>query len=405
MRYLPFLVLLLALDFLLLPQVQFWVSDCSSNTQAVVQVIHFLVPLSFVGLLAANNQWQLRKRNRTRFTSVYSTFQLIYICKFIALLGLLLCVFVDLGLSLFSLLDLDVPLIRDSRFPIALVLALIPFFLLPYGILVNRHRYQIREVNVSIEDLPSSLEGLKIVQISDLHAGSFFDPSGFEKGVAMINELEPDLIFFTGDLVNNRAIEFERFIDTFKKMKAKYGVYSVLGNHDYGDYIQWKSKEAKRQNIARLIDIQKSMGWKVLLNEHEVVEVNGSKVAVVGVQNYSAKLRFPKYGDLEKASQGSDDADIHLLLSHDPSHWAYQVVPEFKNIDITFSGHTHGMQFGIEIGKWKWSPIQYIYKEWAGLYKQGRQYLYVNRGFGVLGYPGRVGILPEITAMTISKAN
>jgi predicted MPP superfamily phosphohydrolase len=204
--------------------------------------------------------------------------------------------------------------------------------------------------------------------------------------------------------VNNRAEEMEPFLDVFDKIRAKHGVYSVLGNHDYGDYVPWSSPEEKAANLDTLKGMQAQMGWKLLLNEHQLLNIRGEQVAVIGVENYSTHMRFPKYGDLKRAVQGTEEARLKLLLSHDPSHWESQVITEHPDIDLTFSGHTHGMQCGVEIPGWfKWSPVQYVYKQWAGLYRQGRQHLYVNRGLGFLGYPGRVGILPEITVLELSR--
>ena len=271
-----------------------------------------------------------------------------------------------------------------------------------YGMARNRHRYKIHEVKVIIANLPKALDGLRIVQISDVHAGSFTDKEPLKKGIDLINNAKADLVFFTGDLVNSIATEIEPYIDVFDKIRAKYGVFSILGNHDYGDYVHWPTKEAKLTNINRLIHLQKQMGWHLLLNENRLLSINGETVAIIGVENYSASPRFSKYGDLAKAYTGSQSAALKLLLSHDPSHWEDQVAPDRSDIAITFSGHTHGAQFGIEIDGWfKWSPVKYFYKQWAGLYQKGQQFLYVNRGFGYLGYPGRVGILPEITVMNL----
>ncbi|MDX1939764.1 MAG: metallophosphoesterase, partial [Saprospiraceae bacterium] len=195
------------------------------------------------------------------------------------------------------------------------------------------------------------------------------------------------------------------FMDVFDKIRAKYGVFSVLGNHDYGDYVEWPSHEAKQQNLEKMIQIHKTLGWRLLMNEHEKLSINGQELAIIGVENYSALSRFPKHGDLEKACFGIENGGLKILLSHDPSHWDAQVNQRFQDIALTFSGHTHGCQFGVEIpGMVKWSPIQYLYKQWAGLYRKGEQFIYVNRGLGFIGYPGRVGILPEVAVIELSKA-
>lgn len=267
----------------------------------------------------------------------------------------------------------------------------------------NKYDYHIRRIRLRFTNVPSAFRGLRIVQVSDIHCGSFDSREKVEKGVDMILKEKPDVIFFTGDLVNNRSDEMYSWMETFGRLKAPMGVYSILGNHDYGDYMEWPTKEAKAANLQELKDIQAKMGWKMLNNAHTVLEKDGEQIALIGVENWSAKARFPKYGDLKKASEGTASYPFKILLSHDPSHWDAQVRPDYPDIDLMLAGHTHGMQFGVEIPGWfRWSPIQYLYKEWAGLYKKGKQYLYVNRGYGFLGYPGRVGILPEITVIELT---
>jgi predicted MPP superfamily phosphohydrolase len=223
-----------------------------------------------------------------------------------------------------------------------------------------------------------------------------------EKGVRKLMEQEPDLVFFTGDLVNNVATEMDGFIDIFSNIKAPLGVYSILGNHDYGDYVKWPSKDAKEANLNRLKQIHGEMGWRLLLNEHVTIEKDGETIALIGIENWGAKGNFSRYGDLQKAYDGAAAHPFKILLSHDPSHWEAQVCKDYKDIDLMFSGHTHGMQFGVEIPGFRWSPVQYMYKHWAGVYRNNKQKLYVNRGFGFLGYPGRVGILPEITLIELA---
>ncbi len=273
---------------------------------------------------------------------------------------------------------------------------------LVYGI-SNRYDYRIRRVKVPLKNLPDGFKGLRIVQLSDIHSGSFDDRDAVLRGIELINREKPDIVLFTGDLVNNKAPEIEPYLDIFSRITAPLGVYSVLGNHDYGDYVHWESDEAKRHNLDRLKQHQSSMGWRMLLNEHVVLQRGSDKIALVGVENWGAKANFAKYGDLQKAMQGleSQDIPVKILMSHDPSHWDSQVRKDFPDINLTLSGHTHGMQFGIEIPGLKWSPVQYLYNEWAGLYQKGDQFLYVNRGFGFLGYQGRLGILPEITVMEL----
>lgn len=291
-----------------------------------------------------------------------------------------------------------------SRFlsQFGLFIGAIPLISLTYGIFRNAYRFQLRKTQVNIKGISTQLLGLKIIQISDIHAGSFLYPNEVKKAVDIINDQEADLVFFTGDLVNNTADEVVPLLPILKNIKAKYGVFSVMGNHDYGDYVPWENAEKKQANLNQLKQYHKELGWSLLTNEHNVVEINGKKVGIIGVENYSTHMRFPKYGKLKESYAGVENTDLKLLLSHDPSHWSHEVLTEFKDIAITFSGHTHGFQFGIEIpGIIQWSPIQYVYKQWAGLYKKGNQMLYVNRGLGHLGYPGRVGILPEVTLIEI----
>lgn len=272
-----------------------------------------------------------------------------------------------------------------------------------WGVVKGAHNYIVRRRKLNIHLLPSEFEGLKIIQISDIHCGSFWDRKAVERGIDLINAQKADLVFFTGDLVNDTAAEARTWIGAFKKIQAPLGVYSILGNHDYGDYVSWESLEAKQQNFELMLQNHKDLGWNLLLDESRVVERNGKKLGIIGVQNWSEKGKFPKYGDLDKAYVQADGADIKLLLSHDPSHWRAQVLEYKKDIDVQFSGHTHGMQFGIDSRFYKWSPIKYLYKEWMDLYTEGTQSLYVNRGFGYLGYPGRMGIYPEITVFTLTK--
>ena len=285
---------------------------------------------------------------------------------------------------------------------VAIVLAL--GSLLIWGMVRNPYRYKVRKIKVPLAGLSPELHGLKLVHISDIHAGTFLENAPVQKAIELINALEPDLLFFSGDLVNRKSSEFAPFVDMFARLRSTYGAFSVLGNHDYGDYYSWSSQKAKVENLQELMNYQAQMGWQLLRNEHRVMEIRGAQLVIAGVENFSASGRFPKYGDLEKALRGARDEVPTILISHDPSHWLYEVVPKFKQVGLTLSGHTHGFQFGIEIsGLIKWSPVKYVYKQWAGLYQEKDQYLYVNRGLGMLGYPGRVGILPEITFIELES--
>ena len=286
----------------------------------------------------------------------------------------------------------------------AVTMATLPYASFIYGMVKGAFAYKVHTTKVILPRLPDEFNGFKIVQISDIHSGSFTSDTHITEAVKIVMQQNADIIFFTGDLVNNRADETTPFIDVFKKVKAPMGVYSILGNHDYGDYIQWDSAEEKAQNLHDLKNVHAQVGWKLLLNEHVVLKKGDAAIALLGIENWGGQLHFPKYGDMKKAHAGTENYPVKLLLSHDPSHWNMQVLKNYKDIDITFSGHTHGFQFGIEIPGFKWSPSQYIYKQWAGLYSDGKQHLYVNRGLGFLGYPGRVGIMPEITVMELSNS-
>ena len=274
------------------------------------------------------------------------------------------------------------------------------FLSLLYGF-GNKYKYQLVHKKVAIKNLPAAFKGFKIIHISDIHSGSLKEKEAVQKGIDLIQKQGADLILFTGDLVNDKAVEMKDWAPIFGQLSASKGVFSTLGNHDYGDYVQWPSKEAKIANLEALKAVHASMGWKLLMNENVTIEHGGAKIKLVGIENWGAKARFPKYGQLSKALDGVDSKDVIVLMSHDPSHWEAQVIPEFPQVDLMLSGHTHGMQFGLENPYFKWSPVQWVYKQWAGLYQQGEQKLYVNRGFGFLGYPGRVGIMPEITLLEL----
>ena len=268
----------------------------------------------------------------------------------------------------------------------------------------NKYNYDVKKVKVSFDNLPKGFKGLKILHISDIHSGSFTDKKAVQHGIDEILQQNADIILFTGDLVNDMAIEMTEYMDVFSRLKAPMGVYSTLGNHDYGDYKQWPiDGVTKEQNLENLKKVHQSLGWKLLMNEHVELEKNGDTIALLGIENWSAKARFPKHGRMDLAHTGTEKYPFKILMSHDPSHWEAQVQPHYPDIDLMLSGHTHGMQFGIDIPGFKWSPVQYMYKQWAGLYEaeNAQQKLYVNRGFGFIGYPGRVGILPEITLLEL----
>ena len=274
------------------------------------------------------------------------------------------------------------------------------FFSLLYGF-GNKYNYKVIKKKIALKGLPASFKGFKIIHISDIHSGSLKDKAAVLKGIELIENQNADLVLFTGDLVNDRASEMYDWMDVFGKIKAPNGVFSTLGNHDYGDYVQWDTTEEKKQNLEALKKVHHDLGWRLLMNENTNIEKNGEKIKIVGIENWGAKARFPKYGKMDLAMQGVSKEDVAILLSHDPSHWEAEVIPKYSSVQLTLSGHTHGMQFGLENPYFKWSPVQWVYKQWAGIYENKDQQLYVNRGFGFLGYPGRVGILPEITVIEL----
>ncbi|WP_029274173.1 metallophosphoesterase [Pedobacter borealis] len=285
-----------------------------------------------------------------------------------------------------------------------LVAAAVPLTSLSWGIISGAYDYQVRRVNLILPNLPKAFDGITMGQISDIHSGSFYNKTAVKGGVEMLLGEKPDFIFFTGDLVNNLTNEVRDYQDIFSKVKAPLGVYSTLGNHDYGDYFFGKeSSPAKVKNLKDMVDVHKVMGYDLLMNENRRLKVDGEEIGILGIENWGMG-RFPKYGKMELAVQHTDDLPVKLLLSHDPSHWRGEVLKKYPQIDAMFSGHTHGMQFGVRFKEAQWSPVQYIYKEWAGLYQEQKQQLYVNVGYGFLGYPGRVGILPEITIFTLKRA-
>ena len=285
----------------------------------------------------------------------------------------------------------------------ALLTGVLPMMGLSFGILSGAHDYRVRRRDIYSPHLPKAFDGIRLVQISDIHTGSFFNKTAVRGGVDLINQERGDMILFTGDFVNNQSDEAKPYLDLFAKVKAPLGVHAVMGNHDYGDYHRWDSMTEKKQNIKDLHQMHRYMGWNIMLNENKIITADGESIALLGLENWGAG-RFSKYGDMSKTYEGTQEIPYKILMSHDPSHWDAQVLSEYPDIDLMLAGHTHGMQFGVEIGDFRWSPSQYVYKQWADLYQKGTQSLYVNRGFGFLGYPGRIGILPEITVLTLKRS-
>jgi len=406
-RIIILLSILLSVDVYIFISLRHLVVESSSQVQWLFTSVYWMITgigvayfLTYV-LIGAS-------RFNKKAIMYWKTFTIIMVISKIPIL-LMLCIdeiriVISMTISQFNQTSFD-----QSRSKILMQMGLflggIPFFSLLYGIIRNPYRYKLYTDTISIKNLNNGLEGLKIVQISDIHSGSFTQKEPIKNAIKMINDQKPDIVFFTGDLVNSKASEMEPYIDIFDKIESKYGVYSILGNHDYGDYYRWESREAKVANLDRLEAIHKELGWDLLRDENRQIDINGATLGIIGVENISGKMQFRIYGDMKTASLDCPTCDAKILLSHDPSHWDKEVTTDYKDIDLTLSGHTHGMQFGIEIpGIIKLSPIQFVYKKWAGLYKEGNQYLYVNRGLGFLGYPGRVGILPEITLLELKCA-
>jgi predicted MPP superfamily phosphohydrolase len=287
---------------------------------------------------------------------------------------------------------------------VSLGAAALPFVSGIFGLIIGKYLYKVNEVKLKSKKLPKAFAGLRVVQISDFHAGSFDWFEQVKEGMQMINDLKPDLILFTGDLVNNRTNEVLPFQELWTNLESKYGKFAVLGNHDYGDYVPWDSEKEREENMNQMKRFYSETGFKLLMNEHQMIDIEGEKIALVGVENWGTG-RFPKYGDLPKALKGIDENSFKILLSHDPDHWKFEVKSFPTPIDLTLSGHTHGAQFGVPIPfKGKWSPASWRYDYWRGLYQEKDRNLYVNTGFGFLGYPGRINMAPEITLFVLNEA-
>ncbi|MEM7085200.1 MAG: metallophosphoesterase [Bacteroidota bacterium] len=337
----------------------------------------------------------------------FGTFLVLFIPKLFVIVFMFGEDIIRLFVGLFSKLggseeSFYIPSRRKFISTLALGIAAIPFGSLLIGMFKGKYNYKVLTYSLEFDDLPEAFDGYRITQISDVHSGSFDNEEKVAYGVDLINRQESDIIVFTGDLVNNMTAEMTRWKPLFSTLKARDGVYSVLGNHDYGEYMQWESKAAKDKNLEDLKTLQKDMGWDLLLNEHRTLERNGEQIKLIGVENWGQG--FKQAGDLAKASEGVAKTDFKVLMSHDPSHWKEQVKGNELNYHLTLSGHTHGMQYGIEIPGWfKWSPVKYRYEHWAGIYEEFGRYINVNRGFGFIGYPGRVGIWPEVTVIELKK--
>ncbi len=419
----PIIILvLLLIDWYVWQAVKISSQNTSTQTQNIIKYLYWgFTAFSVVSILIYNfapAHWFFKGLRTYLLVAVF--------IAFIPKLFAVIIILIDDIIRLFRLVFAKVsalgssPTVTDSNLPLAeahtpitrseflmktaLVVGAIPAVALTWGIISGAHDYRVWRIKLAIKDLPKSFDGLRIAQISDIHSGSFFNKTAVKGGVDMLLAEKPDMVFFTGDLVNNEAIEFHDYFDIFKKVKAPMGVFSTLGNHDYGDYFRWDSEQAKRQNLKDLMAAHKLLGWDLLNDTNRIITENGDKLAILGVQNIGIGKRFPWYGDMVKAYKGTEDIPTKLLLSHDPTHWDGEVRLKYKDVDVMFSGHTHGTQMGVPLPNGKvWSPAQYVYKQWGGHYTEGSQQLYVNRGYGYIGYPGRVGMPPEITIFELKS--
>lgn len=409
------LLIMLALDFYVFMAIKQVASSASAKTRTIIFTIYWIISglsFLFVALMPYVNydNWQRPLR-----TYIFAVVVGLYLAKIVATIFFLLDDVRRLlqwisGKVFFRNTEVETiseSAISRSTFMSWLGLGIGATF---FGTLLfgfrNKYNYTIRNVQLRFPNLPLGFKGIKIVQFSDVHSGSFTDKAAVQHGVNMINAQGADLILFTGDLVNDLATEMQDYMDVFNKVKAPLGVYSTLGNHDYGDYhfgadASGEVLKAKLANLEVLKGIHAKLGWRLLLDEHVAIERNGEKIGLIGVENISGKRNFHSYGNMQKAHAGAEQYPFKILMSHDPSHWDLEVNTKYKDVDLTLSGHTHGMQFGLNTSGFKWSPVQWVYKQWDGLYENGNQKLYVNPGYGFIGYPGRVGILPEITVFEL----
>ena len=404
-----FRIIFLCLTLLIIELYTFQVLKTLIKLKPVLFSIQLLSLLVLVYIVYSFMQFD-RNSGQTRPLMVVMGFMLIvYVPKLILTLVLMSEDIFRLGagtVNYFVDYDKSTDFLNSRRkfvSQIGLGLAAIPFLSLIYGVTIGKYNYKVIKQRIFFPDLPEAFDGFTITQISDVHSGSFDNPEKINYAIDLVNEQNSDLILFTGDIVNTDAKEMHPWIETFNKIKKhEYGKYSVLGNHDYGEYVTWPTQAAKEENFKAIKSLYGEIGFNLLLNEHTFIEKEGAKIALVGVENWGHN--FKKAGDLNKAAGSLKKEDFKILMSHDPSHWEKVVQHDEKHYHLTLSGHTHGMQFGIEIpGYFKWSLAQYVYKQWAGLYENLGRYVYVNRGFGFHAYPGRVGIMPEITVIELKK--
>lgn len=406
-----FLVVLVLIDLYAYKGVNTALANHSLTLRRIVRFLYWIISIGILGLMVwsvVSMQDPKVRRDHSYMFSLVALFLLFFLPKLVMVIFHGLDDLLHFGRWLWSKLlpsTVDAPGegIDRLRFlsQLGLIVAAIPFTGVLYGVTKGRRNFNLARVPVPSDRLPEAFNGLKVVHISDMHLGSYGgDLSIVQNGVELINAEAPDLIVFTGDMVNDYAEEAEPFIEVLRGLNARLGKFSILGNHDYSDYPKWESATAKAANLERLKAIHAEMGFRLLLDEHEVIEQDGERIGLLGVQNWGH--RFQQYGDLARTLQGTESLPFRILLSHDPTHWSYQV--QGTGVDLTLSGHTHGAQLGVKLGNSTYSPAQWVYKHWAGLYTEGDQQLYVNRGFGFIGFPGRVGMPPEITVLELRKA-
>jgi uncharacterized protein len=410
-NFIIFLVLLVLIDLYAYKGVNTALANHSLTLRRIVRFLYWIISIGILGLMiwsVVSMQDPKVRRDHSYVFSLVALFLLFFLPKLVLVIFHGLDDLLHLGrLGWNKLLPgpVDAPGegVDRARFlsQLGLIIAAVPFTGVLYGVTKGRSRFNVARVPIRSSKLPAAFHGLTVVHISDMHLGSYGgDASLVQNGVDLINAEKPDLIVFTGDLVNDYADEAEPFIQVLRGLEARIGKFSILGNHDYSDYPKWDDPAAKAANLERLKAIHAEMGFRLLLDEHERIELGGEQIGLLGVQNWGH--RFQQYGDLAKTIQGSEQLPFRILLSHDPTHWEHQVIG--TGIDLTLSGHTHGAQLGVKLGSTTYSPAQWVYKHWAGSYAEGEQQLYVNRGFGFIGFPGRVGMPPEITVLELQQA-
>jgi predicted MPP superfamily phosphohydrolase len=410
-----FSIIILAIDFYSYSGVKKLTKKYSQKVKRIVFYLFWIVPALLIAalfLFAIFNRTIESANVIVYFHYISGTFILFYIPKLVFIIFNLIDDLIQLGKRVYKKIKRTTEPDKQQGKSISrkqfltrtgIVIAGLPFISIAYGIKWGKFNYTTRNFTLSFSNLPVSFDGLRIVQISDFHIGSFLNSiDEVDIAVDLINEQNADLLLFTGDFVNNLSSEMDKFIPILNKLTAKNGKYSILGNHDYGDYVRWDSIEEKRNNLDRLVKVQEDLGFKMLINDSQKVSLNDEEIELVGVENWGLPP-FPQYGDLNKALSNTTTDSFKILMSHDPTHWDEEIL-EKTNIDLTLSGHTHGAQFGIEIPGWRWSPVNMRYKRWGGLYNEGKQSLYVNTGIGFIGFPGRVGMPPEITVIELKRS-